>query len=243
MKPMKLKRLAFLLVLVSLMGASCQKEDMPQLDYRKLGASANDILSDRTYKSIEIEISYMPGYMLADTVLSHVRNYLSMVANKPTGISFRQTSFSRTVPSPMTLNQVVSLEKDVRTGFTGGTVLRIHIMVVDAEYQTADILGISYWNTSMCVFGKTIDKFSGRPGLLSKNQLLITLIEHEMGHLLGLVDQGTPMVAQHKSTNGAHCTNTRCLMYYVIETAGNASTPIPTLDTDCLNDLRANGGR
>ena len=240
---MNLRILAVILVMVSLAGISCKKQDLPQLDYRTLGASANDILSDRTYSSLDISISYMPGHRLADSVLNHVGNYLNMVANKPAGIRFSQTSFSKAVTSPMTLNQVVSLEKEVRTGFTQGSVLRIHIMVVDADYQTPDILGISYWNTSMCVFGRAIDRFSGRPGQLSRNQLLITLIEHEMGHLLGLVDQGTPMVAPHKSNNGAHCTSSSCLMYYIIETSGNPSTPIPLLDANCRNDLRANGGK
>jgi hypothetical protein len=240
---MNLHKLLVILVIFSVTVASCQKEDMPQLDYRKLGASANDILSDRTYGSIDIGISHTPGLRLPDSVLNHIANYLNTVANKPGGIRFTQTSFSRPVVSPMTLDQVVTLEKQVRTGFTQGSVLRIHIMVVDAEYQTPDILGISYWNTSMCVFGKAIDRFSGRPGLLSRNQLLITLIEHEMGHLLGLVDQGTPMVIPHKSNNGAHCTSSSCLMYYIIETSGNPSTPTPVLDANCRNDLRANGGK
>jgi hypothetical protein len=64
-------------------------------------------------------------------------------------------------------------------------------MILDAEYQTSDILGISYWNTSMCVFGRTVGKFSGRPGLVSKNQLMITLLEHEMGHLLDWLTRDT----------------------------------------------------
>lgn len=240
---MKTKRLIYLLLVISLAGASCQKEDMPQFDYRKLGASAKDILSAQTYTSLEVQVNYMPGFAPSAEVLDHVRNYLVQLTNKPVGISFFQTSFSQSVTSPMTLNQVVELEKKVRTNFTRGTVLAIHIMIVDAEYQTSDILGISYWNTSMCVFGRTIDKFSGRPGLVTENQLMITLIEHEMGHLLGLVDQGSPMVTPHKSNNGAHCNNSSCLMNYVIETSGNASTPIPVLDANCRADLKANGGK
>jgi len=240
---MKLLRPVLFIIFFSGTLASCQKQDMPQLDYRTLGASANDILSDRTYTSLEIEISHMPGLRLSDSVFNHIWNYLNAIANKPGGILFTQASFSKAVTSPMNLNQVVSLEKEVRTGFTQGRVLRIHIMLVDGEYQTPDILGISYWNTSMCVFGKAIDRFSGRPGLLSRNQLLITLIEHELGHLLGLVDQGTPMLTPHKSNNGAHCNISSCLMYFIISTTGNPSTPIPVLDANCRNDLRANGGR
>lgn len=240
---MRLKQWVLSLVVMVMVGVSCQKDDLPVYDYRKLGVSAHDILSADAYTALELEVNYMPGYLPDDAVINHVKNYLATLTNKPVGITYVPAQFSRTVNSPITLNEVVELEKSVRTRFTRSQTMAIHIMVVDAEYTTADVLGISYWNTSMCVFGKTVAKFSGRPGLVSKNQLMITLIEHEMGHILGLVDQGTTMVAPHKSSNGAHCNNSGCLMYHIIETTGNSSTPIPTLDDQCRADLRANGGR
>src|SRR5207247_219007 len=100
----------------------------------------------------------------------------------------------------------------------------------------------SYWNTSTCVFGKTMYNNSGGSGQVTRTQLLTTLLEHEFGHLLGLVDQGTPMIAAHKDiSNGAHCDNTHCLMYYAIETAdaGTMNNNIPSLDANCMADLKA----
>ncbi|HEY0356753.1 MAG TPA: hypothetical protein VGC29_11140, partial [Flavisolibacter sp.] len=71
---------------------------------------------------------------------------------------------------------------------------------------------------------------------------------HEVGHLLGLVDIGSPMQTPHKDADhGSHCNNNSCLMYYASETTdilgllltGN----IPGLDANCIADLRANGGK
>jgi hypothetical protein len=54
------------------------------------------------------------------------------------------------------------------------------------------------------------------------------------------------MVTNHKA-NGNHCSNQDCLMYYAAETTdilgflvtGN----IPTLDANCISDIKANGGK
>ncbi|MBA2563113.1 MAG: hypothetical protein H0V14_09415, partial [Chitinophagaceae bacterium] len=83
-------------------------------------------------------------------------------------------------------------------------------------------------------------------GQVTRTQLLTTLLKHEFGHLMGLVDQGSPMQTPHRDfTNGAHCINPECLMYYNIETAdaGILNNPIPSPDANCMADLKANGGK
>jgi hypothetical protein len=73
-------------------------------------------------------------------------------------------------------------------------------------------------------------------------------LNHEFGHLFGLVDLGSPMQVNHKdAANGNHCNVNNCLMYYGAETTdilgflltGN----VPSLDVNCQNDIRANGGK
>ena len=47
---------------------------------------------------------------------------------------------------------------------------------------------------------------------------------HELGHAVGLVDNGVPLVSQHKdSAHGAHCTNESCTMYWLDEGASDAA--------------------
>src|SRR5207237_5065751 len=103
-----------------------------------------------------------------------------------------------------------------------------------------------YRNTSIALFGKTIHDNSGAVGQSSRTKLEATVLEHEIGHLLGLTDVGSPMQTPHKdATHGNHCDNSNCLMYYAAETTdvlgflitGN----IPSPDAHCIADMHANG--
>jgi hypothetical protein len=108
---------------------------------------------------------------------------------------------------------------------------------------SANSFATSYWNTSTCIFGQAINDNTGSPGLVSKSGLLSTVLQHEKGHLLGLVNQGSPMQASHlDAANGAHCDNNNCLMYYGIESYA-ISNFVPEMDANCRADLKANGGK
>jgi hypothetical protein len=239
---MRTRHLLVLLVLLIGGVVSCSKDDTEMLDYKTLGSSANDLLSSSKYQALELEINYMQAYPLSDAVINHLTNYLQTYLNKPGGIKvYRQVINDD--KTPLGIGDVVALERKVRTKFTRPGVIAVHIMVVDAEFTEFTVLGNAYWNTSMSVYGKTIDRFSGGNSQVSMDQLLITLIEHEFGHLLGLVDQGSPMVTPHKGVNGAHCNNPYCLMNSLIETTSAAAPQIPVLDNYCEADLRNNGGK
>jgi hypothetical protein len=82
----------------------------------------------------------------------------------------------------------------------------------------------------------------------SRFTLEATVTEHEFGHLLGLVDYGTPMAAAHEDSGHAHhCDNQACLMYYGAETIDIAGSltggEVPAPDEHCIADLKANGGK
>jgi hypothetical protein len=72
-------------------------------------------------------------------------------------------------------------------------------------------------------------------------------MEHEYGHLLGLVNLGSPMQVDHKDPASNHCNNSSCLMYYETQVGQMGgilvSGPVPSLDANCRNDLKANGGK
>lgn len=241
---MRIRQLIVIAFILVAGGLSCSKDDAEVLDYKTLGSSANDLLSSSKYQTLELEISYMQAYPLSDAVVNHLTNYLRTYLNKPGGINIYRQLINNSTNTTMSINDVVALEKTVRTKFTRPGVIAVHIMVVDAEFTEFTVLGNAYWNTSMSVYGRSIDRYSGGNGQVSTDQLLITLIEHEFGHLLGLVDQGTSMVTPHKDVNnGAHCINPYCLMHHVIETTTAGAPSIPVLDNNCVADLKNNGGK
>jgi predicted Zn-dependent protease len=215
---------------------------------RPVGASANEILSSSRYSSLKIEVQYMTGYPPDAAALSHLQNTLAALVNKPVGISIVTKEIPASSKTVLSINDIIDIEKNNRTAFTTGSELAVCILYTNGTYTDGNVLGVAYKNTSVAVFGKTIYDNSGGIGQASRTKLEATVLEHELGHLLGLVDLGSPMQAGHKdAAHGNHCNNSNCLMYYASETrdilgfliTGN----IPSFDTNCRADLHANGGK
>lgn len=213
-----------------------------------VGASANDLLSAKTYTSIKIEIQYMPGFAPDAASINNLVAYLNTVLNKPGGITVVQSQVATGGKAVESLDDVAIIEKASRTVFTTSTQLGIYMLITDGNYSTANVLGLAYRNTSICLFGKTINDNSGALGQASRTKLVSTVVEHEASHLLGLVNLGTRMVSSHQDVvNGNHCNNKNCLMYYAAEstdiTGFLITGNIPVLDANCAADLKANEGK
>ena len=151
------------------------------------------------------------------------------------------------------LSQIQDIENANRKMVTSGSTITAYILYVDKEYSgTASsqgkVLGINYQTSSIVMFENTIAQFSGGLTQPSRSLLETTVVEHEFGHVLGLVNNGTAMLNSHQDVaNGKHCNNTSCLMYYSVETSDVVknllgSSP-PDLDANCQTDLRDNGGK
>lgn len=252
---MHLKKHGILLFL-TLLFFSCSKNDQPAgsslngktYSNRSVGKSAHDLLSDAQFTSLKIEIQYMPGYKPDDGIVNQVENFLKGRLNKPRGISITETQIPSLGKTPVSQDDVISIENKYRTEYANSKEIALYVLIADANYTDNTVLGFAYRNTSICLFGKTIYDNSGGIGQANRTQLSATVLEHEFGHLLGLVNIGSSMQLNHEdSAHPNHCNNKNCLMYYAAETtdilgfliAGNT----PSLDNNCLNDLKANGGK
>ncbi|MBA3829999.1 MAG: hypothetical protein H0X33_13745 [Taibaiella sp.] len=214
---------------------------------QQLGASAKDLLTAAKYTNVTIQVQYMGSYQPDATAINNTVAFLNSVCNK-SGITFMATQIPSAGMDTLTLSNVELIEKQNRTAYTSGSTLALYILVTDGVYSQPNVLGVAYRNTSLCLFGKTIFSHSGGFGQISRLTAESTVLEHEMGHILGLVDLGTPMVIGHKdATNGNHCNNSSCLMYYATETMDMfgmlGMSSAPPLDANCVNDLQANGGK
>lgn len=223
--------------------------DVPaELHNRPVGASANELLSASNYTSLKVEVQYMTGYAPDAAAISHLQSMLAGLVNKPGGISIVTKEIAAAAGQTLSVNDIIQLEKNNRTVFTSGTQLGVYVLYTNGNYTDVNILGIAYKNTSVALFGKKIHDNSGGIGQASRTKLEATVAEHELGHLLGLVDIGSPMQTNHKdAAHGNHCNNSSCLMYYASETTdilGFLLTgSIPVLDGNCRADLHANGGQ
>jgi len=210
--------------------------------------SPNDFLSSKNYDNLVVEIQCVNGFVPTEQTQNNIKAFMNSRLNKPRGISVVLTNITSSKTS-YNLDEIKALEKDHRSQKTTRNTLTAYFLFVDADYAAnsgnSKILGIAYGNSSMVIFEKTIRDNSGGIGLPSTATLETTVACHEMGHILGLVNNGSSMVSNHQE-QGHHCNNTNCLMYYNVETTdviANLLNGVPTLDNKCIEDLQANGGK
>lgn len=244
--------LAFLLIIAP----GCKKDSKRRIQKfhrQEVGHSAHDILSDEDYKSISIEIIYMTGFRPTDQAVENLKQLIVSTCNKPDGIRLVFKEIGAQGKSSYSIDDVKTLENDYREEFTFKKDLAVCFLFLDGpsnENQGSNmVLGHAYYNTSMVIYEKSLKDNSGGFGEPELYKLETTVINHEFGHILGLVNLGSTMYNLHQdAAHGSHCDNSSCLMYWEVETGSIfsnlvGSSPIPAFDQNCLRDLHENGGK
>ncbi len=236
-------------------GGMVASEQSKVLNREKTGSSAYDLLSAETYSKIVLEFIYVEGYEPAAQSVENLKSFIEARMHKPGGIVIEERWIDSPGLSEYSVNDVFELEKEERMRYSDKEEGEITVFAFFAD-QASDknegnkvTLGAAYLNTSFVIYESTIREVSGRAGTSGRISMESTVLQHEFGHLLGLVDLGTPMQEDHlDEENGHHCDNEDCLMYYQAESGGGISGlinggSIPQLHEQCLADLRANGGK
>lgn len=254
---------AFLLFLFSVLSVSCTSDGdgdnnrEPGIDkianLQGLGDSAGDLLSDMNFTSMNIEIVYVNGYQPSEAALANFKTFLEERTFKPDGINISLRAVASSGMAPFTIDEIVEIEKETRTVYNSGDEIAVYIYVADGSSEKDEenrfTLGSAFRNTSMVLFGGTIEDFASRPNSPSESDIEAAVLNHEFGHLFGLVDIGTEPQSDHADEdNEGHCKVENCLMQASIEFGAGIIDEIeggrvPKLGADCIRDLQAAGGR
>lgn len=254
----KLVQISILFIVLSI--SSCSKNDSSSSEngintsgnLKSTGSSANGFLSSSKYKSLIVEINYAQGFKPNAQTLINVKNFLELRLNKPGGITIFENEIPVQSGSPFKTEEISTIESNFRTEYNNGDALKLHLLFVNGNSQDDNgdnkILGVAYRNTSCVLYENTIQINSDQIGEPNRVDLETTVILHEIGHILGLVDLGSTMQNNHlDTTHDKHCNNSACLMYWQIENTGvlqmMANGNVPALDANCLMDLQGNGGK
>lgn len=192
------------------------------------GDSANDILSNDKFTKLKIEIAYVEGFKPTQLALDSFITYL------------KEHTFKETIemvflelPSPdeddLSVQEIADLEAEHRTVYNDGDTLGIYIYFADAPSEDDEedaglvTLGAVYRNTSMVIHEITVQRLAGRSLLINNADVEIATINHEFGHLFGLVNLGTPLVNNHEDVDSAnHCNVDGCLMRAELQFGGSS---------------------
>ncbi len=213
------------------------------------GSSAEDFLKADDFDQLVVEIQYMEGYRPTDEAVDQLKTFLEARLNKGSITMMEPAVIPAAGQNAYSADQIRALEEEHRTVYPEEGILSAYFIFVDGEWDVSDnVLGIAYYNTSMALFGAKIDEASGGLFQHGRDKIEATVMLHEFGHILGLVNNGVDMQENHQDEeNGSHCDESTCLMYYSVRTtdffANVFEGTIPDLDEACIADLRAAGGR
>jgi hypothetical protein len=208
-------------------------------------------VSDK-FNNLAVDFVYDIGHPPSPETIKALRDFLWARLNKPKGINILLREINGTGKENISLADISEIEQKNRSLYSKEENLTSFVYLANAAYTESTgnnkTLGINYASTSIVLFGKTINSFSSGAGTPSYALLETTISEHEFAHLMGLVNKGSGMVSSHvDAAHGKHCTNSNCLSYYLVETSDIVSNltggKVPDLDTNCIKDLRRNGGK
>ena len=240
-KVIPLFALLFVFIFINCSKSNGSEEEITKIDKSAnllgTGDSSNDILSNSKYNKLKLEIAYVKNFRPTSTAMADLVEFLKELTYKE-NIEIEYKELTSTGKEKLSLQEVADLESENRTAYNTGNTLAIYIYFSDAPSEDDD---------------------PGKSLLITTGTVETATLNHEFGHLFGLVNLGTAMVNAHEGTttddNGntipsQHCDQDNCLMRAELEFGGAMGKmlvakngQVPDLDAECLLDLKANGGR
>jgi hypothetical protein len=231
-----------ILLITTLASSGCFESSSP----KQLGDYAKGYLQDKKYKRLIIEIDYVENFPPTPAVLDLLRSRISFYCDKDQVLIFRD-AIPKT-SSVYSLKDIKKMEEEHRDYRNSGSDIVAYILYLNGAYsENTDVLGIAYSQSSIAIFKEKI--YNINIPIWAANQLDSedyekSVIIHEFGHLLAMVNIGYQSDRSHEDVNGGHCINDECVMYRMVETVSISSLitqedpkPPTDFDNDCRHDL------
>ena len=213
-----MKKIFFLFLLSTLVLISCSSDDSdpqsggdddPGQQVNKsqnllaIGASANDLLSNANFDRIVIQIGFVTGFRPTAQTMDSFVQFIQERTFKQ-NIEVEYLELDSPAEESLTLQEIADLEEENRTEYNDGTTLALYIYFADSPSEGDDedeglvTLGAVYRNTSMIIFERTIRTLAARSLSITISDVETATLNHEFGHLFGLVNLGTIPVNDHE---------------------------------------------
>ena len=219
------------------------------------GTIGKHLLASKYFPKMTVEILPVVGEQPYQQSLNFLQVFLAKYLDKPSGI---QIVIDPAIPAPThalgqsgyTIEDIKKIETANRKHYS--TKGSLAVFVLYADWESNDdlngnkLLGEAYLSSSIVIFKNTMQTMSAASTAATAANptypyvLEATVLEHEFGHLMGLVNE-TGQGASHEDPNSPrHCTAEGCLMQASVESTGVTGRKAPPeLDPECQNELKA----
>ena len=191
-----------------------------------------DLVRASPFPRLVVEVDVVRGEGLRTATADRLVEGLEALVDKPGGVVVTSDGemTSRGADHAWTFDELKALAAEHDDLEVPADTIKIHLMVLDGRSDRDEgeskILGLAWENRHVALFSDTVESLCVTGGGGPAARLLDRLCDeseraillHELGHVLGLVDNGLEMVTDHKdAAHGAHSNNDRCLMYWAYE--------------------------
>ena len=213
-------------------------------------AAAEDFIRSEPYGELLIEIDYVSGTAPHADAVSLLKTRASERLDKPGGITHQSTAIDET-RDVWSINDLKRAEDRNRNFDPAGNRMVLYVLYVDGhsdqDSDDARVLGVRYGATSVAIFKESIRDGSLLTGAFGVREVERSVLVHEFGHAIGLVNLGIDMVRPHEDADSrGHSSNDASVMWHAIETSdifAFLSPPPNDFDCDDKRDVQAAGGK
>lgn len=224
-------------------------------------ARNEDYIRGDRFAKLVLEVDSVAGFEPREASANAIVSQLQALLAKGGGITVAKQSGlpSKGADHAWTFEELDALAKETFDAAVPADTIKMHALFLDGhsadDTSGGKVLGLAWAQTHLVIFKKTIEDGcrAGLTGLLAEKvcedaEKGVWL--HEVGHLLGLVNNGLPMVTPHADADHpAHDASEGCVMFWAYETGGlldelrtrvtgGNSSPLE-FDAQCKADLAA----
>ncbi len=241
---------------------SCTDDSADSLSDAELRQRVAEYLEQEPKTSIRLEVDHVPGLAPNQDVIDGLTSRLGFL-EKPVRVEL-QASLSSSNDGGWSFAELEAVAAKSYNGPKQSDEAVIHVMFVDGHYAqsatSTNVLGLAWDNRHIVLFADTLkttctpdsnDELKRR-GLVEKacNATVIGTWLHELGHVIGLVNDGLDMVDNHEDPDHPrHDADPNSIMYWQFDVAGifdlvkgkilADEDPVPSFSPACLADINA----
>lgn len=182
-----------------------------------VGEMARSYLRASPARALRIQVAYVRDRRPSQTVLDHVLSILRREADKPAGISLSVGPEVEPATDAYSIEDIGRLEREHRTVASSGDTATMWLVYLNGTLEGDDsTLGVAYEASGAAIFADQIS--SAATSLVQPNAIERSVLTHEVGHLLALVNLGyKSRYAREDPAHRYHSKYQTSVMFWAIE--------------------------